>query len=182
MASTDGATTDAKSAIEAGGIPIPSEVRARMKGFTAKPADVKKDWVLIDAKGLVVGRLASIIAMRLRGKHKAGYTPHVDCGDNIVVVNAKHVVFTGNKRQDKVFYWHTGYPGGIKERRMHQILDGKFPERVIEKAVERMLPRGPLFRKIMTNLKVYGGAEHPHEAQQPKPLDVGAMNRKNKKD
>jgi large subunit ribosomal protein L13 len=174
------AAVDAKTAIEAGGIPIPSAVRASMKSKLIKPAEVQKKWILIDAKGLVVGRLASIIAMRLRGKHKADYTPHVDCGDNVIIINAKHVVFTGNKRQDKVFYWHTGYPGGIKERRMHQILDGKFPERVMEKAVERMLPRGPLFRKIMTNLKVYGGAEHPHEAQQPQPLDVGAMNRKNK--
>ena len=176
------AAVDSKSAIESGGIPIPSDVRARMKSKLIKPAEVHKKWILIDAKGLVVGRLASIVAMRLRGKHKVDYTPHVDCGDNVIIINAKHVTLTGNKRQDKVFYWHTGYPGGIKERRMHQILDGKFPERVIEKAVERMLPRGPLFRKIMTNLKVYGGPEHPHEAQQAQPLDVGAMNRKNKRD
>ena len=147
-----------------------------------KPADVQKKWILIDAKGLVVGRVASIIAMRLRGKHKPGYTPHVDCGDNVIVINAKDVVLTGNKRQDKVYYWHTGYPGGIKERKAHQILDGKFPERVIEKAVERMLPGGPLFRRLMVNLKVYGGPEHPHAAQQPQPLDVGALHPMNKRD
>jgi large subunit ribosomal protein L13 len=159
--------------------PTPSEVRDRMRTYSAKPAEVDKKWILIDAEGLVVGRLAALIATRLRGKHKASFTPHVDCGDNIVVINAKKVVFTGNKRQDKVYYRHTGYPGGIKERRAHQILDGKFPERVIEKAVERMLPRGPLFRKILKNLKVYGGAEHPHEAQKPVKLDVAALNRKN---
>ena len=176
------ASVDAKTAIEAGGLPIPSAVRARMKSTLIKPAEVQKKWILIDAKGLVVGRLASIVAMRLRGKHLPGYTPHVDCGDNVIIVNAKYVTLTGNKRQDKVFYWHTGYPGGIKERKAHQILDGKFPERVIEKAVERMLPRGPLFRKIMTNLKVYGGPDHPHEAQQPQPLDIAAMNPKNKRD
>ncbi len=180
------AMTDAKTATEAGGLPIPSEVRSRMRSFIAKPVGVEggveKKWIIIDAKGLVVGRLASIIALRLRGKHRPDYTPHVDCGDNVIVVNAKHVTLTGNKRQDKVYYWHTGYPGGIKERKAHQILDGKFPERVIEKAVERMLPRGPLFRKILTNLKVYAGPDHPHEAQQPQPFDVGAMNRKNKRD
>jgi large subunit ribosomal protein L13 len=160
----------------------PSEVRDSMRTFSAKPGQLEKKWVLIDADGLVVGRLASIIAMRLRGKHKPGYTPHVDCGDNIIVVNAAKVALTGNKRQDKVYYWHTGYPGGIKERRASQILDGKFPERVIEKAVERMLPRGPLYRRLLTNLKVYGGPTHPHEAQQPTKLDIAAMNRKNKRD
>lgn len=150
-----------------------------MKSYVAKPADVEKKWVLIDATGLVVGRLASIIAMRLRGKHLAIFTPHVDCGDNIIVVNAEKVVFTGNKRGDKPYYWHTGYPGGIKERKAAQILDGRFPNRVLEKAVERMLPRGPLGRKQLGNLRVYAGAEHPHVAQQPETLDVGALNRKN---
>jgi large subunit ribosomal protein L13 len=150
-----------------------------MKSYVAKPADVEKKWVLIDATGLVVGRLASIIAMRLRGKHLATFTPHVDCGDNIIVVNAEKVVFTGNKRDDKPYYWHTGYPGGIKERKAAQILDGRFPNRVLEKAVERMLPRGPLGRKQLGNLRVYPGAEHPHVAQQPETLDVGALNRKN---
>ena len=162
--------------------PTPSEIKMRTKTYSAKPGEVEKKWIIIDAQGLVVGRLASIIAMRLRGKHKAQYTPHVDCGDNVIVVNAKQVVFTGRKRQDKTYYWHTGYPGGIKERKAHQILDGKFPERVVEKAVERMLPRGPLFRKIMKNLKVYAGSEHPHEAQKPEPLDIKAMNSKNARD
>jgi large subunit ribosomal protein L13 len=151
-----------------------------MKTTTSlKPAEVEKKWVVIDAKGLVVGRLASVVAMRLRGKHKANYTPHVDCGDNVIVINADKVVFTGRKREQKVYYHHTGYPGGIKERTAKFILDGRFPERVVEKAVERMLPRGPLFRQILGNLRVYKGAEHPHTAQQPETLDVGALNSKN---
>ena len=152
-----------------------------MKTFVAKPGEVDKKWVLIDASGLVVGRLASLIAMRLKGKHKSIYTPHVDCGDNIIVVNADKVVFTGKKHNDKRYYWHTGYPGGIKERSPKQILDGRFPERVLEKAVERMLARGPLQRQLMRNLKIYKGAEHPHEAQQPEVLDVAALNSKNAK-
>jgi large subunit ribosomal protein L13 len=150
-----------------------------MSTFTLKSADVDKKWVLIDAKGLVVGRLASIIAMRLRGKHKPTYTPHLDCGDNVIVINADKVVFTGRKRDQKVYYHHTGHPGGIKERTAKYILDGRFPERVVEKAVERMVPRGPLGRKQMLNLRVYPGTEHPHEAQQPETLDVAAMNPKN---
>src|SRR3954451_21118711 len=150
-----------------------------MKTLSLKPAEVDKKWVVIDAKGLVVGRLASIVAMRLRGKHKPSYTPHVDCGDNVIVINADKVVFTGRKRDQKVYYHHTGYPGGIKERSAKAILDGRFPERVVEKAVERMLPRGPLFRRILGNLRVYKGAEHPHAAQQPEALDVAALNRKN---
>ncbi|MDR1827520.1 MAG: 50S ribosomal protein L13 [Methylobacteriaceae bacterium] len=150
-----------------------------MKTFSLKPADVEKKWVVIDAKGLVVGRLASIIAMRLRGKHKPEYTPHVDCGDNVIVINAEKVVLTGRKRDQKVYHYYTGYFGGLKERSAKHILDGRFPERVIEKAVERMLPRGPLFRKILTNLRVYKGENHPHEAQQPEVLDVASFNRKN---
>ncbi|MFT0861796.1 50S ribosomal protein L13 [Ancylobacter sp. G4_0304] len=150
-----------------------------MKTFSAKPADVVKKWVVIDASGLVVGRLATIIATRLKGKHKPTYTPHVDCGDNIVVINAEKVVLTGAKRDDKVYYHHTGFPGGIKERTAKFILEGRFPERVVEKAVERMLARGPLGRKLMGNLRVYKGASHPHEAQQPEVLDVAALNRKN---
>ncbi|GLK71075.1 50S ribosomal protein L13 [Ancylobacter dichloromethanicus] len=150
-----------------------------MKTFSAKPADIQKKWVVIDASGLVVGRLATIIATRLKGKHKPIYTPHVDCGDNIVVINADKVVLTGRKRDDKVYYHHTGYPGGIKERTAKFILEGRFPERVVEKAVERMLARGPLGRKLMGNLRVYKGATHPHEAQQPETLDVAALNRKN---
>ncbi len=150
-----------------------------MKTFSLKTADIQKKWVVIDAEGLVVGRLASIVAMRLRGKHKPSYTPHMDCGDNVVVINADKVVFTGRKREQKVYYHHTGYIGGIKERSAKAILEGKFPERIVEKAVQRMLPRGPLFRQIMGNLRVYKGSEHPHIAQQPEALDVGALNRKN---
>jgi large subunit ribosomal protein L13 len=150
-----------------------------MKTLTAKPADIQKKWVLIDASGLVVGRLASIIAMRLRGKHRATYTPHVDCGDNVIVINAEKVVLTGRKLEQKVYHHHTGYPGGIKERKAKFILEGKFPERILEKAVERMLDEGPLARKQFANLRVYKGANHPHEAQQPVTLDVASMNRKN---
>src|SRR5215510_12189419 len=152
-----------------------------MKTFSAKPSDIDKKWVLIDADGLVLGRLASIIAMRLRGKHKPSYTPHMDCGDNVVVVNAEKVQLTGNKRANDIFYWQTGYPGGIKGRSKGAILDGKHPERVIEKAVERMVPRGPLGRRIMSHLKVYAGPQHPHEAQSPVTVDVASMNPKNKR-
>ncbi len=150
-----------------------------MKTYSAKAGEVDKKWIVIDADGLVVGRLATIIATRLKGKHKAIYTPHVDCGDNVIVINAEKVVFSGKKREDKVYYHHTGYPGGIKERTPRMILDGKFPERVVELAVERMLRRGPLQRKLMRNLKVYKGAAHPHAAQNPMPLDVAKMNSKN---
>jgi large subunit ribosomal protein L13 len=152
-----------------------------MTTYVAKPGEIEKKWVLIDGNGLVVGRLASLIAMRLRGKHKATYTPHVDTGDNVIVINAEKVVFTGNKTEDKVYQWHTGYPGGLKERRPRQILASKFPQRILEKAVERMLKRGPLQRKLMRNLKVYAGTNHPHEAQKPEPLDVKALNSKNAK-
>jgi large subunit ribosomal protein L13 len=151
-----------------------------MSTFSAKPADVEKKWVVIDATGLVVGRLASIIALRLRGKHKPSFTPHVDDGDNVIVINAEKVVFTGRKRDQKNYYHHTGYIGGIKERSAKSIFEGRFPERILEKAVERMLPRGPLGRKQLGNLRVYAGAEHPHEAQKAEPLDVGVLNRKNK--
>ena len=150
-----------------------------MSTYSAKPAEVEKKWVLIDAQGLVVGRLATIVAMRLRGKHKPTFTPHVDDGDNVIIVNAEKVVLTGRKRENKVYYHHTGYIGGIKERTAKFILESKHPERVVEKAVERMLPRGPLGRRQLGNLRVYKGPAHPHEAQQPETLDVGAMNRKN---
>lgn len=154
-----------------------------MKTYAMKPAEAEKGWTLIDAEGLVVGRLAAIIATRLRGKHKATFTPHVDMGDHVVVVNAEKVVFTGNKMANKKFYWHTGYPGGIKERTMDKIIGGAHPERVLMKAVERMMPKdSPLARKQMTGLKIYAGAEHPHEAQSPVVLDVASMNPKNKKD
>jgi len=150
-----------------------------MKTYSAKPAEVDKKWVVIDANGLVVGRLASLVALRLRGKHKPTYTPHVDCGDNVIIVNAAKVVLTGRKVERKVYHYHTGFIGGIKERTAKSILEGRFPERIVEKAVERMLPRGPLGRKQLGNLRVYPGAEHPHAAQNPEPVDIAAMNRKN---
>jgi large subunit ribosomal protein L13 len=149
------------------------------RSFVAKPAEVEKKWFVIDATGLVVGRLASVIAMRLRGKHRPTFTPHVDTGDNIIVINAEKVAFTGRKLAQKNYYHHTGFPGGIKERNAKFILEGRFPERVVEKAVERMLPRGPLGRQILGNLRVYKGASHPHDAQQPQVLDVAALNSKN---
>jgi large subunit ribosomal protein L13 len=150
-----------------------------MKTYSAKPAEVEKKWVMIDAKGLVVGRLASIVALRLRGKHLPTYTPHDDCGDNVIIINADKVVLTGRKREQKVYHHHTGFIGGIKERSARAILEGRFPQRVVEKAVERMLPRGPLGRQQLGNLRVYAGAEHPHAAQQPEAIDIAAMNRKN---
>jgi large subunit ribosomal protein L13 len=149
--------------------------------LSLKPAEVTKDWVLIDAEGVVLGRLATLVATRLRGKHKPQYTPHVDCGDNVIVVNAQKVRLTGNKLSQSVFYYHTGYPGGIKGRTMRERLESRHPEHVIEKAVERMITRGPLQRKQMKHLHVYAGPEHPHAAQQPMPLDVAAMNPKNKR-
>ena len=152
-----------------------------MSTVSSNASNIQKKWVLIDASGLVVGRLASVIALRLRGKHKPSYTPHVDDGDNVIVINAAKVVLTGRKREQKVYRHHTGYIGGIKERTARSILEGKFPERIVEKAVERMLPEGPLGRQQLGNLRVYPGAEHPHAAQQPEALDVGTMNRKNKR-
>lgn len=150
------------------------------KTVSAKAADIQKRWLLIDAEGLVLGRLAAVIATRLRGKHKPFYTPHVDCGDNVIVINAEKVRITGNKRTQEVFHWHTGYPGGIKGRTFAERLDGRFPERVIQKAVERMLPKeSPLARQQLSNLRVYKGSEHPHHGQQPEVLDVAAMNSKN---
>ncbi len=146
------------------------------KTYSAKASDIEKKWILIDAKGLVVGRLATLIAMRLRGKHKPTFTPHMDDGDNVIVINAEKVVFTGRKREDKIYHHYTGYQGGIKERSARFILEGKYPERVIEKAVERMLPRGPLGRKQLGNLRVYKGPQHPHEAQTPAVLDVASLN------
>ena len=149
------------------------------KTHSTKTAEIEKKWLLIDAKGLVVGRLATIVAIRLRGKHKPSFTPHMDDGDNVIVVNAEKVVLTGKKRDKKVYHHYTGYIGGIKERSAKSILEGKFPERIVEKAVERMLPRGPLGRKQLGNLRVYKGPEHPHAAQQPVALDVASMNPKN---
>jgi len=150
-----------------------------MKTFSATPADIDKKWILIDAEGVVLGRLASIVAMRLRGKHKPTFTPHMDMGDNVIVINADKVQVTGNKRAGNRFYWHTGHPGGIKDRTWGQILDGRFPERLVEQAVKRMLPGGPLSKKQMGNLRVYAGSAHPHEAQAPTVVDVKSMNAKN---
>ncbi len=152
-----------------------------MKTFSARPADIDKKWILVDADGVVLGRMASQIALILRGKHKPSYTPHMDCGDNVVVINAGKVKLTGKKLSDKIYYRHTGYPGGIKERRAGEILEGKHPERVVQKAIERMIPGGPLGRRQIKNLRVYAGAEHPHEAQNPEVLDLAARNPKNKR-
>jgi large subunit ribosomal protein L13 len=145
-----------------------------------KPADVEKKWIVIDAKDAVVGRLASFIAMRLRGKHRPDYTPNVDCGDFVVVVNADQVKFTGRKLDQKTYYWHTGFPGGVKERTAGKVLGGRFPERILEKAVERMLPKeSPLARRQMTHLRIYKTSDHPHQAQNPEVLDFAALNSKN---
>ncbi|MHA1151859.1 MAG: 50S ribosomal protein L13 [Alphaproteobacteria bacterium] len=152
-----------------------------MKTFSARPADIDKKWILVDADGVVLGRMASQIALILRGKHKPGFTPHMDCGDNVVVINAGKVHLTGKKLSDKIYYRHTGYPGGIKERRAGEILEGKHPERVVQKAIERMIPGGPLGRRQLKNLRVYAGAEHPHAAQNPEILDLAARNPKNKR-
>lgn len=149
--------------------------------FELRHQDVKKKWVLVDADGVVLGRLAAVIATMLRGKHRPTFTPSVDCGDNIIVINAEKVKITGHKAEDKNFYYHTGYPGGIKARTRAHLLSGEHPERVIEKAVERMMPRGPLGHRQMGNLKVYKGAQHPHQAQNPTIVDVAARNSKNKR-
>ena len=149
-----------------------------MKTYSATPADIEKKWIMIDAEGVVLGRLASIVAMRLRGKHKASFTPHMDCGDNVIIINAEKVQITGKKRQEN-YYWHTSYPGGIKSRTKEEILEGDHPERVLMRAVKRMLPGNRLSRKQMTNLRIYAGSEHPHEAQAPEVLDVKSMNSKN---
>src|SRR4029077_2397000 len=150
-----------------------------MQTYSPKASEIQKKWVVIDAEGLVVGRLATIVATRLRGKHKPGYTPHMDCGDNVIVVNAEKVLLTGAKLTDKKYYWHTGYIGGIKERTPGEFLNSKTPERVVENAVKRMLPHGPLGKHQFAHLRVYAGPDHPHEAQQPEVLDIAAMNPKN---
>ena len=142
-----------------------------MKTYTAKPSDIKQDWFVVDASGKTLGRLATEIARRLRGKHKPEYTPHMDTGDYIVVINAKEVKVTGNKRTDKIYQHHTGFPGGLKSISFDKLMEKK-PEVVIEKAVKGMLPRGPLGREMYRKLKVYPGAEHKHAAQQPKALEL----------
>lgn len=152
-----------------------------MKTYSAKPSEVERKWILIDADGIVLGRLAAIVANILRGKNKPMFTPHIDTGDNVVIINAEKIKLTGNKLRDKRFYWHTGHPGGIKNRTMSELLTGRYPERVIEKAIERMVPRGPLGRAQLKKLRVYAGTEHPHDAQQPEVLDLAALNPKNKR-
>ena len=152
-----------------------------MSTYSAKPSEVERKWLIVDAEDVVLGRLASIVAMRLRGKHKPMFTPNIDCGDHVIVINAEKVRLTGNKANADIFYWHTGYPGGIKERTMDKLLNGEHPERVIIKAVERMMSRGPLRSQVLSKLHVYAGTEHPHEAQKPEVLDVAAMNEKNKR-
>ncbi len=153
-----------------------------MRTYSAKPSEIEKQWFVIDANNLVLGRLASMVALMLRGKHKPTFTPHMDCGDNIIIINAEKVHLTGNKtdpKDGKIYYRHTGHPGGIKEVTAGKLLAGKFPERVIKKAVERMISRNNLGRQQMSNLYVYPGLDHPHAGQQPQVLDVAAMNRKN---
>ena len=150
-----------------------------MKTYSARTQDIERKWLLIDAENVVLGRLAVYAAQRLRGKHKAIFTPSMDCGDHVIVINAGKVRLTGRKREQKKYYWHTGYPGGIKDRTADEILTGKHPERVVEKAIQRMIPKGPLGRQVLTKLRVYAGAEHPHEAQQPEIIDFAALNPKN---
>ncbi len=152
-----------------------------MKTYMLKASEIKKEWLLIDAKDIVLGRLASQVALLLKGKHKPTFTPFLDCGDNVIIINAEKVALTGNKAQDSIFYYHTGYPGGIKGRSKGEILASKTPEKVVQKAVERMIDRSPLGRQLMSNLRVYAGSEHPHEAQTPRVIDIAAMNSKNKR-
>ena len=151
------------------------------KTYISKPSNIQKNWYIIDAKDLILGRLASVIAVRLRGKHKTTFTPNMDCGDYLIVINADKIKLTGKKKSDKRYYWHTGYPGGIKFTTPEIILEGKFPERVLMKAVQRMIPRGPLGKKVFSKLYVYSGNDHPHSAQQPEIIDVGLLNSKNKR-
>lgn len=151
------------------------------KSYTAKPSEIERKWWLIDAENLVVGRVSTIIANILRGKHKPTFSPNLDCGDHVVVINADKIKFTGKKYANKKYYWHTGHPGGIKERSARQILEGRFPERILEESVSRMISRGPLQRDIMVKLHIYAGSEHKHQGQNPQVLDIAAMNRKNKK-
>lgn len=152
-----------------------------MKTYSAKASEIEKKWLIVDAEGLILGRMAQAVAVVLRGKHKPTYTPHLDCGDNVIIINADKVKLTGKKLADKVYHRHTGHPGGIKSTTAGEILSGKFPERVVEKAIERMIPKGPLGRQQLRNLRVYAGADHPHAAQEPAVLDVAAMNPKNKR-
>ena len=171
--------TGCSTGAHAGRFRFPNRLEQSMKTYSAKPAEVEKKWILIDAENLVVGRLAALVATRLRGKHKPTFTPHVDMGDNVIVINAEKVALTRRKLDQKKYFRHTGYPGGIKEVTARKVIEGRFPERIVEKAVERMLPRGPLGRRQLKNLRVYAGGEHPHEAQQPEALDITALSSKN---
>lgn len=153
-----------------------------MGTYTAKKAEISKKWLVVDGQDLVLGRMASEIAKVLRGKHKTTFTPHMDCGDNVIIINAEKIHLTGKKTSDKKYYRHTGYPGGIRETDAGKILEGRFPQRVVKKAIERMISRNPLGRQQMKNLYVYAGSQHPHEAQNPTLWDIGAQNNKNVKD
>ena len=152
-----------------------------MRTYSAKPADVEKKWLLIDADGIALGRMAAIVAGLLRGKHKAMYTPHIDTGDNVIIINAEKIKLTGKKAEQRVFYWYSGFPGGLKEHTPKRTLSGAYPERVVHRAIERMMPKdSPLARSQMKKLKIYAGEKHPHEAQNPEAVDLAGRNRKNK--
>ena len=142
---------------------------------SANALNINKKWLLVDAEDVVLGRLATTVSSLLRGKHKSNYTPHVDCGDNVIIINAEKIKLTGNKLNDKTYYWHTGYPGGIKSRTAKKILEGKFPDRIIRLAVKRMIPKGPLGSQQISNMKVYNGSAHPHDAQAPEKLDISEL-------
>jgi large subunit ribosomal protein L13 len=152
-----------------------------MNTYATKPSDIERKWYVVDAEGVVLGRLASQIAKILRGKHKPCFVPNIDCGDYVVVINADKVKLTGKKYADKLYHKHTGWIGGIKETTAGKVLSSRFPERVVVKAVERMISRNPMGRQQMTKLKVYAGENHPHVAQNPEVLDIAAMNPKNKR-
>ena len=152
-----------------------------MNTYATKPSDIERKWYVVDAEGVVLGRLAAKVASLLRGKHKPCFVPNLDCGDYVVVINADKVKLTGKKLTDKKYFKHTGWIGGIKETTAGKILAGRFPERVIEKAVERMISRNPLGRQQMTKLRVYAGSENPHAAQNPIVLDMAFLNNKNKR-
>ncbi|MDA9817856.1 50S ribosomal protein L13 [Flavobacteriaceae bacterium] len=151
------------------------------KTYSAKPSDITRKWFIIDAENLVLGRVSVIVANILRGKHKAIFTPHMDCGDNVIVINAEKIALTGKKLKNKIHYWHTGYPGGLKQRTASQIIEGKFPERLLRLSIERMISRNPLGRQVLKKLHIFKGSEHPHQAQKPEVLDIASINRKNSK-
>ena len=153
-----------------------------MKTYSVRPSDIVKKWYLVDATDLILGRLAVVLANYVRGKHKVYFTPNIDCGDHVVVVNAEKIKLTGNKLNNHMHYWHTGYPGGIKSRSYAQILEGKNPQEAIQLAVKRMVPKGSLGKEQLKKLYVYSGDKHPHDAQKPEPINLKTMNKKNKRD